>query len=118
MLTIWFHGNGKFKYSRELLEFQITRLAEWTPAAEYLYKNNCILSIHGHCFASRDQIDEGFDNDTKVAYNPRGNMQSKQYQKTHLARCLMRKAMATPILKSMRQEIIRKSPSYWSKTMQ
>jgi hypothetical protein len=89
MLTPWFHGNGKFKYAQEMLEFQITRLAEWTPAAEYLYKNNCLLSIHGHRFAPVDQIDEGFNNDIKVAYNPRGNMQSKEYQKTHLARCLM-----------------------------
>jgi hypothetical protein len=89
MLTPWFHGNGKFKYAQELLEFQITRMAEWTPAAEYLYKNNCLLSIHGHRFAPVDQIDEGFNNDIKVAYNPRGNMQSKEYQKTHLARCLM-----------------------------
>jgi hypothetical protein len=89
ILTIWFQGNGKFKYAQELLEFQITRLAEWTPAAEYLYKNNCLLSIHGDRFAPVDQIDEGFNNDIKVAYNPRGNMQSKEYQKTHLVRCLM-----------------------------
>jgi hypothetical protein len=89
MLTPWFHGNGKFKYAQEMLEFQITRLAEWTPSAEYLYKNNCLLSIHGHRFAPVDQIDEGFNNDIKVAYNPRGNMQSKEYQKTHIARCLM-----------------------------
>jgi hypothetical protein len=89
MLTPWFHGNGKFKYAQEFLEFQITRMAEWTPAAEYLYKNNCLLSIHGHRFAPVDQIDEGFNNDIKVAYNPRGNMQSKGYQKTHIARCLM-----------------------------
>jgi hypothetical protein len=72
-----------------MLEFQITRLAEWTPSAEYLYKNNCLLSIHGDRFAPVDQIDEGFNNDIKVAYNPRGNMQSKEYQKTHIARCLM-----------------------------
>jgi hypothetical protein len=89
MLTPWFHGNGKFKYAQEMLEFQITRLAEWTPSAEYLYKNNCLLSIYGHRFAPVDQIDEGFNNDIKVAYNPRGNMQSKEYQKTHIARCLM-----------------------------
>jgi hypothetical protein len=89
MLTVWFHGNGKHKYAQELLEFQHTRLAEWTPAAEYLYKNNCLLSIHGDRFAPVDQIDEGFNNDIKDAYNPRGNMQSKDYQKTHVARCLM-----------------------------
>jgi hypothetical protein len=89
ILTPWFHGNNKFKYAQELLEFQVTRLAEWTPAAEYLYKNNCLLSINGDRFAPVDQIDEGFNNDIKVAYNPRGNMQSKQYQKTHIARCLM-----------------------------
>jgi hypothetical protein len=89
ILTVWFHGNNKFKYAQEMLDFQITRMAEWTPAAEYIYMNNCLLSINGDRFAPVDQIDEGFNNDIKVSYNPRGSMQSQVYQKTHLARCLM-----------------------------
>jgi hypothetical protein len=118
LLTIWFHGNGKHRYARELLEFQVTRRALWTPEAEFLYKNNCLVNLSGKGTMPVDQaveiINENIkvsqqtqkiasggiltEETAKVAYTPRGTMQSKEYQKVHMARCLA-------VLRTVREKV-------------
>jgi hypothetical protein len=49
-----------------------------------------------------DQTDEGFNNEIKVAYNPRGNMLSKKSQTTNLEGYLM-------MFKTIRQVVQRSS---------
>ncbi|KAA8909008.1 hypothetical protein FN846DRAFT_1020806 [Sphaerosporella brunnea] len=99
LLTIWFHGNGKHRYARELLEFQVTRRALWTPEAEFLYKNNCLVNLSGKGTMPVDQAVEIINENIKVAYTPRGTMQSKEYQKVHLARCLA-------VLRTVREKVL------------
>jgi hypothetical protein len=66
LLTVWFHGIGKHRYARELLEFQVMRKAVWTPEAEFLYKNNCLVNLSGRGTMPVDQAVEIINENVKV----------------------------------------------------
>ncbi|KAF8468223.1 hypothetical protein BDZ91DRAFT_848070 [Kalaharituber pfeilii] len=91
LFCVIFHGAGKWKYARELLEFVIDRRFVWSDEMRGLWLENILLNLSGKPgkFMGIDEMNEYVVREQKDCYNPKHNIQSKEYHLGTVARNIM-----------------------------
>jgi len=81
MFAIWFNGYGKHLYGKALLDLMIDQKCVWTPAMDYLWRNNIFLNLTGKKgkWQGIDKVNELVVHKIKDQHNPRGSWQSKEF---------------------------------------
>jgi len=103
IMMINFHGCGKTKYARVLLERQFDQHHVWTPEHHYIDIRNNLMNLSGQrdSFVAVDENLELINADLQSGYNPRDTWQSLEWHRDVVSPNIMPfRRMRDSVLKS------------------